>query len=92
MLLLHADMLPTLAGPRRLVFSGPNKLAFLSYIPVAEDFIINTADSSLALESDLGPFCAKFKGTYNWSAARNEMEFAFTLAQVCLLQRLPVPG
>ena len=76
-------MLPTLAGPWRLVFSGPNKLAFLSYIPVDEDFIINTADSSLALESDLGPFRAKFKGTYKWRADSNEMDFAFTLAQVC---------
>ena len=84
--LLPADMLPTLAGPWRLVFSGPNKLAFLSYIPVDEDFIINTADSSLALESDLGPFRAKFKGSYKWRADSNEMDFAFTLAQVCPLQ------
>ena len=84
MIVLHADMMPILAGPWRLVFSGPNKLAFLSYIPVDEDFIISTADNSLALESELGPFRAKFKGTYDWRAASNEMDFAFTLAQVCV--------
>ncbi len=84
--LLPADMMPKLAGPWRLVFSGPSKLAFLSYIPVDEDFVINTADSSLALESDLGPFRAKFKGQYKWRADSNEMDFAFTLAQVCPLQ------
>ena len=82
MIFLHADMLPKLAGPWRLVFSGPNKLAFLSYIPVDEDFVINTADSSLALESDLGPFRAKFKGQYAWRSDANEMDFAFSQAQV----------
>ena len=66
------------------MFSGPNKLAFLSYIPVDEDFIINTADSSLALKSDLGPFRAKFKGHYKWRADSNEMDFAFDLAQACI--------
>lgn len=75
-------MLPKLASPWRLVFSGPNKLAFLSYIPVDEDFVINTADSSLALESDLGPFRAKFKGQYEWRGDANEMDFAFSQAQV----------
>lgn len=85
-------MLPTLAGPWRLVFSGPNKLAFLNYIPVDEDFIINTTDSSLALESDLGPFRAKFKGTYKWRAASNEMDFAFTLAQVWVWQTASAAG
>lgn len=74
--------MPKLAGPWRLVFSGPSKVAFLSYIPVDEDFVINIADSSLALESDLGPFRAKFKGQYKWRADSNEMDFAFNLAQV----------
>ena len=82
MIFLHADTLPKLAGPWRLVFSGPNKLAFLSYIPVDEDFVISTADSSLALESDLGPFRAKFKGQFKWRGDANEMDFAFNLAQV----------
>ena len=82
MTLLHADMLPKLAGPWRLVFSGPSKLAFLSYIPVDEDFVISAADSILALESDLGPFRAKFKGQYKWRGGANEMDFAFNQAQV----------
>ena len=77
-----ADMLSHLARPWRLVFSGPNKLAFLSYIPVDEDFVIKTEDSSLALESNLGPLRAKFKGGFEWSADSNEMHFAFSQAQV----------
>ena len=64
------------------MFSGPNKLAFLSYIPVSEDFVIRTEDSSLALESDLGPIRAKFKGRFEWTADSNEMHFAFNQAQV----------
>ncbi len=67
-----------------MLFSGPNKLAFLSYIPVDEDFIIDMATSSLALESDLGPFRAKFKGQYRWRGDANEMDFAFDQAQVRL--------
>ena len=80
--LFIADMLPQLARPWRLVFSGPNRLAFLSYIPVDEDFMIETEDGSLALESDLGPIHAKFKGRFEWRADSNEMRFAFNQAQV----------
>ena len=65
------------------MFSGPSKVAFLSYIPVDEDFVIKTDDSSLALESDLGPIRAKFKGRFEWDADSNEMHFAFNRAQVC---------
>lgn len=82
-------MLRSVAGPWRLIFSGPSKLTFLSYIPVDEDFIIDTADSSLALESDLGPFCAKFRGSFSWRADSNEMDFAFSQAKVCY--QLDVP-
>ena len=77
-----ADMLSRLARPWRLVFSGPNKLAFLSYIPVNEDFVVKAEDGSLALESDLGPIHAKFKGRFEWRADSNEMHFAFNQAQV----------
>ena len=77
-----ADMLSRLARSWRLVFSGPNKLAFLSYIPVDEDFVVKAEDGSLALESDLGPIRAKFKGRFEWKADSNEMHFAFNQAQV----------
>ena len=75
-------MLSRLARSWRLVFSGPNTLAFLSYIPVDEDFLIKTEDSSLALESDVGPIRAKFTGRFEWRADSNEMHFAFSHAQV----------
>lgn len=75
-------MLPQLDGPWRLVFSGPSKLKFLSYIPVDEDIIIDSSDLSLKLESDLGPFRAKFGGSFTWRGDQNEMDFSFTSAEV----------
>ncbi len=77
-----ADVLSELQGSWRLVFSGPSKLKFLSYIPVDEDFVVDSADSSLKLESDLGPLRAKFGGTFKWRSSSNDMDFSFTRAEV----------
>ncbi|EIE26163.1 hypothetical protein COCSUDRAFT_40304 [Coccomyxa subellipsoidea C-169] len=81
------DMLSELQGSWRLVFSGPSKLKFLSYIPVDEDFVVDSADSSLKLESDLGPLRAKFGGTFKWRGSSNDMDFSFTQAEVDLFGR-----
>lgn len=63
------------------MFSGPSKIQFLSYIPVDEDFVIDSSDSSLKLESDLGPLRAKFGGAFKWRGT-NELDFSFTQAEV----------
>jgi len=86
-----ADLLPRLQGAWRLVFSGPSKLKFLSYIPVDEDFVVDLNDSSLKLESDLGPMRAKFAGSFQWRAADNKMDFSFTRAEVSAARRSFTP-
>ncbi|CAL8462757.1 g2290 [Coccomyxa elongata] len=83
----NADLLSQLEGAWRLVFSGPSKFQFLSYIPVDEDFVIDSSDSSLKLESDLGPMRAKFCGSFQWRGSSNELDFSFTKAQVDLFGR-----
>lgn len=64
------------------MFSGPSRVQFLSYIPVDEDFVIGSSDSSLKLESDLGPLRANFGGSFQWRGSSNELDFSFTKAQV----------
>ncbi|BDA50849.1 hypothetical protein COCOBI_17-0680 [Coccomyxa sp. Obi] len=83
----NADLLSELEGAWRLVFSGPSKVQFLSYIPVDEDFVIDSSDSSLKLESDLGPMRAKFGGSFQWRGSSNELDFSFTKAEVDLFGR-----
>ena len=44
--------------------------------------MIDSSDSSLKLESDLGPMRAKFGGSFQWRGSSNELDFSFTKAQV----------
>ena len=52
-----------------------------------EDLIIDSAQSCLCLESDLGPLQPKFRGRFNWRPSSNKMDFAFHEAEVGCLQQ-----
>ena len=51
-----------------------------------EDLIIDSAQSCLRLESDLGPLQPKFRGKFTWRPSVNKMDFAFSEAEVGYLQ------
>jgi hypothetical protein len=56
---------------------GPQIRPF-QYIPVRENFVIDSANSRLALESSVGPFEFFIKGqVFGWDGATGMLDFQF---------------
>ena len=59
------------------VFSSSAPIPQWRYIPIAESFIINVADSTIALKSQLGFVGTNFRGSFTWDPLTSKLNFGF---------------
>lgn len=59
------------------VFSSSAPIPQWRYIPITEVFVINVADSTIALKSQLGFIATNFLGSFNWDPLTSKLNFGF---------------
>ncbi|KAK9831035.1 hypothetical protein WJX74_000789 [Apatococcus lobatus] len=72
-----AGNLQDLDGSWRLIFSSSAPIPPWRYIPIPESFIVNVADSSFALKSQLGFIGTNFQGSFTWDPLTSKLNFGF---------------
>ncbi|PNH02826.1 hypothetical protein TSOC_011172 [Tetrabaena socialis] len=78
-----AGPIPDISGRWRLLFGTGTKIRAFQYIPVKEDFVLDAASRTLALESAIGPFEFFIRGVMAaWRPEVGALDFQFTKVDI----------